>query len=68
MVTARQSALISNTRSGGEGINEEIIVITGEFPHGEPKQVVLDDEFPLGSERLRVIVGNHRLVGLVVKE
>jgi hypothetical protein len=31
-------------------------------------QVVLDDEFPLGSERLRVVVGNIQLLGFVVKE
>lgn len=43
-------------------------MVTSDFPHGEPEEVVLDDEFSLGGERLRVVVGNHQLLGFVVKE
>lgn len=68
MGTARRSAVISNTRRGGEGINKKVVVVTRDFPHGEPEQVVLCDEFPLGGERLRVVVGNHQFLGLVVNE
>jgi len=61
-------AVAGNTSGGGESIDEKVIVITGDFPHGESEQVVLDDEFSLGSEGLWVVVGNHQLLGLVVKE
>jgi len=43
-------------------------VVTGDIPHGEPEQIVLDDEFSLGGERFRIVVGNHQLLGLVVNE
>ena len=63
-----RSAVIGNTRSGSEGIDEEVIVVTGHVPHGEPDQIVLDNEFSLGGERLRVVVGNHQLLGLIINE
>ena len=66
---ARRSAgAFNDTRSGVDGIEEKVVVITAGLPHGEPEQVMVDDEFTLGSERLRVIVGNHQLLILVVKE
>ena len=67
-MTRRSAVILSNTRSGGEGINEEVFVIAGGFPHGESEQIVLNDEFSLGSERLRVVEGNHQLLGLVINE
>ena len=51
-----------------DGIEEKVVVVTSGLPYGEPEQVVVDDEFSLGSERLRVIVGNHQLLVLVVNE
>jgi len=51
-----------------DGIEEEAVGVTSGLPHGEPEQVVVDDESPLGSERLWVIVGNHQLLVLVVNE
>jgi hypothetical protein len=64
--TTRRSAVISDTRSGGEGIYEKIFVVASRVPHGEPEQFVFYDEFALGGERLRVVVGNQQLLGLVV--
>jgi len=64
----RSAVILSNARGGGEGIDEKVVVVTGGFPHGEPEQVVLNDEFSLGSERLWVVVGNHQLLGLVINE
>ena len=51
-----------------DGIEEKVVVITSGLPHGEPEQVVIDDEFSLSSKRLWVIVGNHQLLVLIVKE
>ena len=64
----RSAVILVNARGGGEGIDEKVVVVTSSFPHGEPKQVVLNDEFSLGSERLRVIIRNHQLLGLVIDE
>lgn len=65
--TTHRSAVIGNTGSGGEGVDKKVVVVTSDIPHGEPEQVVLDDEISLGSERPRVVVGNHQLLGLVIK-
>ena len=43
------------------------MVIAG-MPHGEPKQIVLDNEFSLCSERLRVVVRNHQLLCFVINK
>jgi len=51
-----------------DGVEEKVVVVTSGLPYGEPEQVVVDDELSLGSERLRVVVGNHQLVVLVVNE
>lgn len=59
---------VGDTCSGGEGFDQHAIGIAGQVPHGKPEQVVLDDETSLFSERLWVVVGIHRLIGLVVKE
>jgi len=68
VIKTRRSAVISDTRGGGERIDEKVIVIASDFPHGESEQIVLDDEVSLGSEGLRVVVGNHQLFALVVNE
>jgi len=62
------AVILVNTRGGGEGIDEKVVVVTGSFPHGEPKQVVLNDEFSLGGERLWIVIRNHQLLGLVINE
>ena len=67
-VTRGSAVILINARGGGEGIDEKVVVVTSSFPHGESKQVVLNDEFSLGSERLRVIIRNHQLLGLVINE
>jgi len=67
-VTHGSAIILVNTRGGGEGIDEKVVVVTSSFPHGEPKQVVLNDKLSLGSERLWVIIRNHQLLGLVINE
>lgn len=62
------AVILVNTRGGDEGIDEKVFVITSSFPQCEPKQVVLSDEFSLGGERLRVVIRNHQLLGLVINE
>lgn len=61
-------AVIRDTRTCCDGIDEEVLVITGDVPHRETKQVVVSDELPLGGERGRVVVGNHQLSGLIVSK
>ena len=51
-----------------DGVEEKAVVVTSGLPYGEPEQVVVEDEFSLGSERLRVVVRNHQLLVLVVNE
>ena len=68
MKMTHPSAVISDTGGGGERIDEKVVMVTTDFPHGEPEQIVLDDEISLGGERLWVVVGNHQLFGFVVKE
>ena len=67
-VTRGSAVILVNARGGGEGIDEKVVVVTSSFPHGEPKQVVLNDELSLGGERLRIVIRNHQLFGLVVNE
>lgn len=59
-------AVIRDTGTHCDGIDEEIVVITSAIPHSETKQVVVSDELALGGERGRVVVGNHQLPGLIV--
>ena len=65
--TINQSAVSTDTRSLGEGIDEKVIGVTSDVPHGETKQLVIDDELPLGGKRCRIVVGNHQLLSLVVR-
>lgn len=59
---------MASTQNAGDGIEENVVVVAGEVPHGEPEQSVFDDEIALGSERLRVVVGNKCFLAFVVKE
>ena len=43
-------------------------MVTAGVPHGKPEQLVLGDEVSLGSKRLRVVVGNHQLLGFIINE
>ena len=63
-----QSAVSGDIGTREDGIDEEVIGVTSNIPHVESEQVILDNEFPLGRERLRVVIGNHQLLRLVVKE
>lgn len=64
----RQSAFSGDTSSSEHGIDEQVIGVTSNIPHVESEQVIVDDEFSLGRERLRVVIGNHQFLRLVVKE
>lgn len=68
VTNAGQSAVSGDTGTGENGIDQEVIRVACNIPHVGSEQVILGNEFPLGRERLRVVVGNHQLLRLVVQE
>jgi len=67
-VGARPSAISSDSGTSEDGIDEKVVGVTSDLPHVESEQIVVNDEFSLGRERLSVVIGNEQLLVLVVKE
>ena len=50
-----------------ESANEDLMVVATRFPQRKSSKFSPLDEFPFGSEGLRVVIGNHDLQALVVQ-
>ena len=64
----RQSTFRSDPSTRVDGVDEKVSVVTSNIPHEGSSQVFISDEFSLGGERPNVIIVNHQLFFLVVKE
>ena len=47
-VAETHKSAVSDTRTLQNGVDEKVVVVTSDVPHGETEQIVSSDELPFG--------------------